>query len=99
MLEIIIISKVCITKKRQFIIKNLTVVYVLSGAKIRMTGQKEGILKCVVERPNLYILAELLFKHIPMKKISKPVYRRIEFLFPSHKSLHLLINSKKSPEK
>ena len=46
-----------------------------------MTEQKKGILKTGM-LPNLYILAATLQTY---EKISKPVYRRTEFLFPTIK--------------
>ena len=46
-----------------------------------MTEQKRGILKYGM-LPNLYILAATLQTY---EKISKPVYRRTEFLFPTIK--------------
>ena len=74
--------KVCLTKKVQFIIKNLTTVYIYQGQKWRDDGAKKGELWSVLCCPT-FTFWQLLFKH--MKRFSKPVYRPTEFLFPTIK--------------
>ena len=59
-----------------------------------MTEQKKGILKTGM-LPNLYILAATLQTY---EKISKPVYRRTEFLFPTIKVPSDQMKKKKNPQ-